>query len=55
MQLPRNGCHSDESRGGKGGTVMAQAAAMEGGFEYQDVMVLDRPAVGTCLRRARRD
>jgi hypothetical protein len=35
--------------------MMAQAAAMEGGSEYQVVMVLDRPAVGTCLRRARRD
>jgi hypothetical protein len=39
MQLPRNGCHSDENRGGKGGTVMAQAAAMEGGSEYQAVRV----------------
>jgi hypothetical protein len=25
---------------------MTQAAAMEGGSEYQDVRVLDRPAVG---------
>jgi hypothetical protein len=55
VQLLRNGCHSDENRGGKGGTMMAQAAAMEGGSEYQIGMVLDRPAVGTCLRRARRD
>jgi hypothetical protein len=41
--------------GREGGTMMAQATAMEGGSEYQVVMVLDRPAVGTCLRRARRD
>jgi hypothetical protein len=52
MQLPRNGCHNDENKGGKGRTVMAQAAAMKGGSEYQVVMVVDRPA---CLRRAKRD
>jgi hypothetical protein len=34
---------------------MAQAAAMEGGSEYQVGMVLDRLAVGTCLRWARMD
>jgi hypothetical protein len=29
-------------------------ALMVGDFEYQDVMILDYPAVGTCLWRARR-
>jgi hypothetical protein len=40
--------------GREGGTMMAQAAAMEGGSEYQVIIVLDRPAVGSCLRWARR-
>jgi hypothetical protein len=37
--------------GREGGTMMAQAAAMEGGSEYQVVMVLDHPAVGTAGRK----
>jgi hypothetical protein len=54
VQLLRNGGHSDENRGGKGGTLMAQAAAMEGGSRYQAIMVLDqRGRIGEDLRIAR--
>jgi hypothetical protein len=41
----------DENRGGKGGS-WAAAASMVGGSKYQVDMVLDRPVIGMCLRRA---
>jgi hypothetical protein len=41
-------------RTGREGGTWATAVSMVGGSGYQIVMVLDRPAVGTCLRRAKR-
>jgi hypothetical protein len=53
------GGHGDENRGGKGGmwatAASMTAASMSGGSGYQVVMVLDRPAIGTCLMTGNKD